>query len=152
MGNTDSSQKIVAILGNGTVGTALAKGFAGLVDKVIFGTREVEGAKTRAALEAVPGARAASFAEASAAASIAVLAVPWSGMEAVIFTAGPDHLAGKVVIDPSNPLDFSGEVPTMALGATDSGGELVQRLLPRSHVVKAFNIVTANHMVNPRLP
>jgi hypothetical protein len=152
MSNTDSSQKIVAILGNGTVGTALAKGFAGLGYKVIFGTREVEGAKTRAALAAVPGARAASFAEASAAASIAVLAVPWSGMEAVIFTAGPDNLAGKVVIDPSNPLDFSGDVPTMALGASDSGGELVQRLLPRSHVVKAFNIVTATHMVNPRLP
>src|SRR4029077_17099360 len=101
MGNTDSSQKIVAILGNGTVGTTLAKGFAGLGYKVIFGTREVEGAKTRAALEAVPGARAEVSRGAGAlsspgpppAASIAVLAVPWSGMEAVIFTAGPDNLA-----------------------------------------------------------
>jgi predicted dinucleotide-binding enzyme len=152
MSNADSSQKMVAILGNGSVGTALAKGFAALGYQVIFGTRDVEGAKTRAALEAVPGARAAAFAEASAAASIAVLAVPWSGMEAVIFTAGPDNLAGKLVIDPSNPLDFSGEVPTMALGSNDSAGELVQRLLPRSHVVKAFNIVTAAYMVRPRLP
>ena len=152
MSNADASQKVVAILGNGTVGTALGKGFAELGYKVIFGTREVEGAKTRAALEAVPGARAASFAEASAAAGVAVLAVPWSGMEAVIFTAGPDNLAGKLVIDPSNPLDFSGEVPTMAVGSSDSGGELVQRLLPRSQVVKAFNIVTAAHMVHPRLP
>ncbi len=152
MSTASQAGKTVAILGNGTVGVALAKGFAELGYRVIFGTREVEGAKTRAALEAVPGARAASFAEASAAASIAVLAVPWSGMEAVIFTAGPDNLAGKLVIDPSNPLDFSGEVPTMALGANDSAGELVQRLLPRSHVVKAFNIVTAAHMVHPRLP
>jgi predicted dinucleotide-binding enzyme len=152
MSNTDSSRKVAAILGNGTVGTALAKGFAELGYEVVFGTREVKGAKTRAALEAVPGSHAASFAEASATGSIAVLAVPWSGMEAVIFTAGPDNLAGKIVIDPSNPLDFSGEVPTMALGASDSGGELVQRLLPRSHVVKAFNIVTATHMVHPRLP
>jgi len=152
MSNADSSKKVVAILGNGTVGTALAKGFAGLGYEVIFGTREVEGAKTRAALRAVPGSHAASFAEASAAAGIAVLAVPWSGMEAVIFTAGPDNLAGKVVIDPSNPLDFSGEVPAMALGSSDSAGELVQRLLPRSQVVKAFNILSAAHMVNPRLP
>ena len=152
MSTASQAGKTVAILGNGTVGIALAKGFAELGYRVIFGTREVEGAKTRAALEAVAGARAASFAEASAAASIAVLAVPWSGMEAVIFTAGPDNLAGKLVIDPSNPLDFSGEVPAMALGANDSAGELVQRLLPRSHVVKAFNIVTAAHMVHPRLP
>jgi hypothetical protein len=152
MSTASQAGSTVAILGNGSVGTALAKGFAELGYKVIFGTREVEGEKTRAALDAVPGARAASFAEASAAASIAVLAVPWSGMEAVIFTAGPDNLAGKIVIDPSNPLDFSGEMPTMALGASDSGGELVQRLLPRSHVVKAFNIVTATHMVHPRLP
>jgi 8-hydroxy-5-deazaflavin:NADPH oxidoreductase len=152
MNNTDSSQKTVAILGNGVVGTALAKGFAELGYQVMFGTRDVRSAKTRAALEAVPGARAASFAEAAAAASIAVLAVPWSGLEAAIFTAGPDNLAGKLVIDPSNPLDFSGETPTLAVGFTDSAGELVQRLLPRSHVVKALNMVTAAHMVHPRLP
>ncbi len=131
MSNTDSSRKVVAVLGNGTVGTALAKGFAGLGYQVIFGTRDVESDKTQAALAAVPGARAASFAEAAAAASVAVLAVPWSGMEAVIFTAGPDNLAGKLVIDPSNPLDFSGEVPAMALGASDSAGDLVPRPLPR---------------------
>jgi len=152
MSNADSSRKVVAILGNGTVGTALAKGFAELGYEVIFGTRDVHSDKTRAALEAVPGSHAASFAEASAAGSIAVLAIPWSGLEAAIFTAGPDNLAGKLVIDPSNPLDFSGDVPAMAIPATDSAGELVQRLLPRSQVVKAFNIVTATHMVHPRLP
>jgi hypothetical protein len=151
MSNTNSSRQVVAILGNGTVGTALARGFAELGYQVIFGTRDVHSAKTRAALEAVPGARAASFAEAAAAGSVAVLAVPWSGLEAAIFTAGPDNLDGKLVIDPSNPLDFSGEVPTFAI-ANDSAGELVQRLLPRSQVVKAFNIVTAAHMVHPRLP
>jgi 8-hydroxy-5-deazaflavin:NADPH oxidoreductase len=150
MSNADSSRKVVAILGNGTVGTALAKGFAELGYQVIFGTRDVHSAKTRAALEAVAGSRAASFAEAAAAGSVAVLAVPWSGLEAAIFTAGPDNLAGKLVIDPSNPLDFSGEVPTLAI-SNDSAGELVQRLLPRSQVVKAFNIVTATHMVRPHL-
>jgi len=152
MNNTDSSQKTVAILGNGVVGTALAKGFAELGYQVIFGTRDVRSAKTRAALEAVPGARAATFAEAAAAGSVAVLAVPWSGLEAAIFTAGPDNLAGKLVIDLSNPLDFSGETPTLAVGFTDSAGELVQRLLPRSRVVKTLNMVTAAHMVHPRLP
>ena len=152
MSPTSQTGKTVAILGNGVVGTALARGFAELGYQVIFGTREVQGEKTRAALEAVPGSRAASFAEAASAGSIAVLAVPWSGLEAAIFTAGPDNLAGKLVIDPSNPLDFSGDVPTLDISSTDSAGELVQRLLPRSQVVKAFNIVTAAHMVHPRLP
>ncbi len=151
MSTTREAGKTVAILGNGVVGTALGKGFAELGFQVIFGTRDVEGEKTRAALEAVPGSRAASFAEAASAGSIAVLAVPWSGLEAAIFTAGPDNLAGKLVIDPSNPLDFSGEVPTLDISSTDSAGELVQRLLPRSQVVKAFNIVSATHMVHPRL-
>lgn len=146
-----NTQKTVAILGNGVVGTTIAGGFAGLGYQVIFGTRDVHSDKTRAALEAVPGARAAAFAEASSAASIVVLAVPWSGLEAAIFTAGPDNLAGKLVIDPSNPLDFAGDMPTLAIPATDSAGELVQRLLPKSQVVKAFNIVTAAHMVHPKL-
>jgi predicted dinucleotide-binding enzyme len=151
MSNAASSEKTVAILGNGVVGTAIGRGFGELGYQVVFGTRDVDSEKTRAALEAVPGSRAASFAEAASAASIAVFAVPWSGLEAAIFTAGPDNLVGKLVIDPSNPLDFSGETPTLAVGFTDSAGELVQRLLPRSQVVKAFNMVTAAHMVHPRL-
>jgi hypothetical protein len=152
MSNANPSEKIVAILGNGVVGTTIAKGFAELGYQVIFGTRDVRSAKTRAALEAVPGSRAAAPAEAADAASIAVFAVPWSGLEAAIFKAGPENLAGKIVIDTSNPLDFSADLPTLAFPATDSAGELVQRLLRRSQVVKAFNIVTAEHMVHPHLP
>jgi len=147
-----SSGKTVTVLGNGVVGTALAKGFSGLGYAVVFGTREVDGEKTRAALAAVPGARAAPLAEAAKAGSIAVTALPWSGLKAALLAAGPDNLAGKLVIDPSNPLDFSGGAPVLSVGYTDSAGELVQRLLPRAHVVKAFNTITAAHMVRPRLP
>jgi len=142
----------VAVLGNGVVGVALATGFAELGHAVLFGTRESTGTKTRAALAAVPGSRAASYAEAAQACDIAVTALPWSGLEAALQAAGPANLAGKLVIDPSNPLDFSGGAPTLAVGYTDSAGELVQRLLPRSQVVKAFNTVTSTHMVHPHLP
>jgi 8-hydroxy-5-deazaflavin:NADPH oxidoreductase len=145
-------RRTVAILGNGTVGTALARGFAELDYQVVFGTRDVDSAKTGRALAAVRGARAASPWQAAAAGSLAVLALPWSGMEAAIRAAGPENLAGKLVIDPSNPLDFSAGTPTLVVGHTDSAGEIVQRLLPRSKVVKAFNIITAAHMVHPRLP
>jgi 8-hydroxy-5-deazaflavin:NADPH oxidoreductase len=144
--------RTVAMLGNGTVGIALARGFAELDYRVVFGTRDVNSERTRTALAAVPGARATSLAQAAAVGSTAVLALPWSGLEAAIRAAEPDNLAGKLVIDPSNPLDFSGGTPTLVVGHTDSGGEFVQRLLPRSQVVKAFNIITAAHMVHPRLP
>jgi len=156
MSTTDNKNpnapKIVAMLGNGVVGTALAKGFAEFGYQVVFGTRDVESDKTRDALAAVPGAKAASPAEAVETATIAVLALPWSGLEPGILAAGPHNLAGKIVIDPSNPLDFSEEMPKLDVGSQDSAGEFVQRMLPQSKVVKAFNIVTAAHMVHPQLP
>ena len=152
MNTQDRTSKTVAILGNGVVGTTLGQGFAELGYQVVFGTRDANSSKTRAALGAVRGSRAASPDEAAAAGSLAVLALPWLGLEAGILTAGAHNFAGKLVIDPSNPLDFSGDVPTWAIGQAGSAGELVQHLLPQSKVVKAFNTVTAAHMVHPRLP
>lgn len=142
--------KTVAVLGNGVVGISVAKGFSDLGYRVIFGTRNAAGDKTRAALAAVPGATAASFADAAKAADIAFVALPWSGLSAGLQAAGAANLAGKLVIDASNPLDFSTGAPVMVVGHTDSAGETVQRLLPQSKVVKAFNIITAGHMVQPK--
>lgn len=147
---TDRTKIPVAILGNGVVGVSLAKGLSALGHPVIFGTRDVAGAKTRAALAAVPGARAASFAEAAKAAQLAVVALPWSGLKQGVEAAGADNLAGKVVIDASNPLDFVGGKAALAIGHTDSAGEIVQRLLPGARVVKAFNTINAALMVHPK--
>jgi len=77
-------------------------------------------------------------------------ALPWSGLKEGVAAAGAAQLAGKLVIDASNPLDFSGGAPVLAIGHTDSAGEIVQRLLPQAHVVKAFNIITAAKMVRPK--
>jgi predicted dinucleotide-binding enzyme len=149
--HASATPRTVAILGNGAVGIALAKGFAARGDRVVFGTRDPQGAKSREALAAVPGARAAHYADAAREADLAVTALPWSGLDEALRAAGPDHLAGKLVVDPSNPLDFAGGAPALAIGHTDSAGEHVQRLLPKAKVVKAFNIVTAAHMVDPAL-
>ena len=149
---SNTQQKTVAVLGNGAVGVALAKGFAELGYQVVFGTRDTRSAKTVAALESVPGARAAGPREAAQAADVAVLALPWNGLQDALQAVGPDALAGKLVIDPTNPLDLSTGTPRLAIGHTDSAGEVVQRLLPQSRVVKAFNIITSGHMVHPHLP
>lgn len=148
----NTAQKIVAILGNGVVGIAVGKGFAELGYSVIFGTRDVNSSKTADALKAVPGASATSYAQAAQAADLAFIALPWTGLQETLLAAGPANFAGKLVIDASNPLDFSTGAPSLAIGHSDSAGEVVQRTLAGAKVVKAFNIITAGHMVHPRLP
>ena len=63
----------------------------------------------------------------------------------MIAQAGPDNLAGKVLIDATNPLQFNANgPPTLIRGHTDSGGEHLQRLARDARVVKALNIVNFN--------
>ena len=71
-------------------------------------------------------------------------------MEEVIRTAGIGHVAGKLVIDVTNPLDFHGPTPGLFVGTTDSPGERIQRLIPDAKVVKAFNTVPSSQMVDPK--
>ena len=64
--------------------------------------------------------------------------------------AGAESLAGKVVVDVANPLDFSGGFPPqLSVPEGDSLAEQIQREFPRSRVVKALNTVTASVMVDP---
>ena len=146
----NSQQKTVAILGNGAVGIAVAKGFAELGYRVIFGTRDVGSSKTRDAVAVVTGATATSYAAAAHAADIAFIAVPYAALQDVLALAGAENLAGKLVIDATNPVDFSTGAPQLAIGFTDSAGEIVQRALPNAKVVKAFNIIAAHRMVHPQ--
>ena len=144
----------IGILGSGDVGRDLSIGFASVGHQVKIGTRDPGSEKVKAwTAKAGPKASAGTFAEAARFADVAVLATLWSGTENAIRLAGPDNLAGKVVIDATNPLVFkSGAAPALALGHTDSGGEQVQRWLPKAKVVKAFNIVGHAHMFHPNFP
>lgn len=145
-----TSKKTVAILGNGVVGVSVATGFAQLGYRVIFGTRNADSEKSRAALAAVPTASAGTYQDAVKAADLVFLALPWAGLEGALALAGAENFAGKLVIDAINPVVFDNGMPHLALGHTDSAGELVQRLLRQARVVKAFNIITANHMFQPK--
>jgi len=144
----------IGILGTGEVARALATGFVHAGHEVKFGTRDPSNDKARALVAAVgPKASAGTFADAAAFAEVAVLATLWAGTENALRLAGPDRLAGKVVVDTTNALDFSqGPPPRLALGHTDSAGEQVQRWLPKARVVKAFNIVGNAFMVQPKFP
>ena len=144
----------IGILGSGDVGRALGKGFAILGHDVMIGTREPKAPKLEAWV-ASAGARAStgSHAEAAAHGEIVLLATAWTGAENAIRLAGAGNLATKVVIDVTNPLRFDpGKPPALAVSGEDSAGERVQRWLPDSRVVKAFNISNYAHMFRPDFP
>ena len=118
----------IGILGTGDVGQALGIGFATLGHEVKMGSRDPNQEKVKTWVnKAGAKASAGTFAETAAYSELAVLCTIWTGAENAIRLAGPDHLAGKVVIDTINPLDFSGGIPPkLAVGHTDSAGEQVQ--------------------------
>jgi 8-hydroxy-5-deazaflavin:NADPH oxidoreductase len=143
----------IGILGSGGVAEALGAGFLKLGHDVKLGSRDPK--KLQPWLDkAGKHASAGSFEETARFADIAVLASLWTGTENLLKLAGaPATLAGKLVIDVTNPLIYeTGKMPRLALGHTDSGGEQVQRWLPQSKVVKAFNTVGSAHMVEPKFP
>lgn len=140
----------IGIIGSGTAGRTLGSAFAKAGHRVCLGTRDPP---KLAEWQTKTGARASvgSGAEAARFGDVVILSVLGTAMQSVIETAGADAFGDKIVIDASDPLDMSGDRPGLFVGCTDSLGERVQRLLPRARVVKAFEIVVAEVMVNPRL-
>lgn len=142
----------VGILGSGVVGQALGKGFISRGHEVKIGTRETS--KLDAWVkENGAKASAGSFADAAKFGDIVVLATLGNAVESVLGLAGKDSFDGKVVIDTTNPLKFEpNQMPSLYVGFSDSLGEQVQRWLPKAKVVKAFNTIGNQYMVDPNFP
>jgi hypothetical protein len=143
----------VAVFGTGDVGRVLATGFLSLGNDVMMGSRDAQNPKLRAWVEQ-NGERASGgrWQEAARFGELIVLATLGIATEQILLDAGVDQFAGKVVIDTTNPLDFSTGAPALSIGHTDSLGELIQRTIPDAKVVKAFNTVGNALMVRPDLP
>jgi len=140
----------IGILGTGEVGQHLAKGFLGLGHEVMIGSREAGGEKLDKALAAAGQGAGGTFADAAAFGDMVALCCLGAVIESVLKLAGAENLAGKVLIDATNPLDFSKGFPPRLLDLPDgSAGQLTQRLAPRARVVKAFNTAGSHTYVKP---
>jgi predicted dinucleotide-binding enzyme len=144
----------IAVLGTGDVGQTLGKAFLALGHEVKMGSRSATNEKALAWAQAAgPKASVGTFAEAVEFGEWIVLATLGAANEEVLRLAGPQRFEGKLVLDTTNPLDFSrGMPPTLSLSGNDSGGEQVQRLLPGARVVKVFNTVGHTLMFRPEIP
>jgi 8-hydroxy-5-deazaflavin:NADPH oxidoreductase len=140
----------VGILGSGDVGRTLAAGFLKHDYDVAIGTRDP--AKLAAWGREHPRTRVVSFAEAAQFGDLVVLAVKGSAAAEVVSSAGPRTLAGKTVIDTSNPIAEAPPQHGVLKFFTSLEESLMERQQKRFadvRFVKAFNSVGAARMVNP---
>jgi len=153
----------IAIMGTGMVGQALAGRLADLGHDVTVGTRDIAATMARSEPNPVgippfsawspahPDVALATFPDAAAGGELIVNATAGSASLEVLRLAGGRHLAGKILVDVANVLDFShGMPPTLFVKDTDSLAEQIQGEFPGTKVVKTLNTMTASLMVNPR--
>lgn len=126
----------IGVLGTGMVGRAISGKLRELGHDVQVGSRTAGEGK-------VPFAEAAAYGE--------VVFNCTAGGESLdaLAAAGAENLAGKLLVDVSNPLDFSGGGPALLVANTDSLGEQIQRAVPEARVVKSLNTMNCRVMVDP---
>jgi predicted dinucleotide-binding enzyme len=156
----------IAVLGTGTVGQTLAGRLSGLGYEVMMGTRNVAETLSRTKGDSFGGppfpkwhaenrqVKLGSFAESAAFGEIVINATQGANTIDALGLANDANLNGKVLIDLSNPLDFSKGMPPILIPELcniNSLGEEIQRSYPKVKVVKALNTMSCGLMVNPAL-
>jgi hypothetical protein len=143
----------IGIVGSGSVAQILAKGFTTHGHTVKLGTREA--GKLGDFTRTNPTISVGSFKDAAVFGEVVVLAVKGSVASQALELIGAAPLAGKVVMDVTNPISEAPPVNGIInyfTGPNDSLMERLQKQVPAARFVKAFNSVGGGMMVNPKLP
>ena len=153
----------IGIFGTGGVGRTLAAKFVSDGNEVIIGTRNVEETLAKSQPDGMgsppykewrknnPNVKLGTFADTAKFGEIIILATFGDATKNAIDLAGKENFSNKIVVDATNPLDFSKGVPpgfTVTLG--NSLGEQIQRHISQAKVVKAFNTIGGHIMVSPK--
>ncbi len=141
----------IGILGSGGVAKALGGGFLKHGHQVMLGTRSASKLADWTAQN--PTAQAGSVSEAAAFGEMIVLAVKGKAAAEALHSAGAGNLAGKTIIDATNPIDDAPPENGVLRFFTDLNSSLMERLqkeFPDARFVKAFNSVGSACMVNPQ--
>ena len=142
------AEDCIAMIGTGSVGGALGPRFAGLGERIVYGSRTPEAERVAGLVERTgTGTKALAPDAAARLCNTIVLAVPWFVVEETVKSFG--DLDGKLIVDVTNPLVFGDGLVTGADVPANSGAEFVQSLAPGARVVKAFNTIYYTVMAVP---
>ena len=140
----------IGVLGTGMVGQTIATKLVSLGHDVKIGARDAKNEKAASWAAQHEKGSHGTFADAAAFGELVFVCTNGMGTLPALRAAGADNLGDKVLVDISNPLDFSkGMPPTLFVSNSDSLAEQIQRELPDAKVVKTLNTVNASVMVDP---
>ncbi len=141
----------IGIFGTGMVGQAIGSKLVSVGHSVMMGSRQAGNEKAVAWVQkAGAGASEGSFADAAAFGEMLFHCGLGHAALDILHAAGTDHLKGKILVDLTNPLDFSkGMPPTLFVSGNDSLGERIQAAFPDTKVVKSLNTMSNAVMINP---
>lgn len=144
----------IGVLGTGMVGQTIGSKLVQLGHHVMMGSRDAANPRAIAwAKEEGPRALYGTYKNSAGFGEIIFNCTLGAASLDVLHQAGADNLKGKILIDVSNPIDYSTEQLTLTVCNTDSLGEQIQRDFPETRVVKTLNTMNCNLMVDPnKLP